>query len=55
MHQPAAFLGLGRNQISDIGVAAIAYALKYNQQLQELHLGNDQMMMLYTSMCNLCI
>jgi hypothetical protein len=44
MHQPAAFLGLGYSQFADDGAAAIADALKYNQQLQELHLGNDQMM-----------
>jgi hypothetical protein len=41
MYQPAAFFGSGSSQISDIGAAALADALKYNQQLGELHLGND--------------
>jgi hypothetical protein len=44
MHQPTACFGLGSNQIADIGAAAIGDALKYNQQLQRLYLGNDQMM-----------
>jgi hypothetical protein len=43
MHQTIAFFGLGGNQISDDGATAIADALKSNQTLGKLHLGNNPM------------
>jgi hypothetical protein len=41
MHQPAAFFGLGRNQIADDGAAAIADALASNTCLLVLNLSEN--------------